>query len=263
MQRKTHQYEHAAWNRYDDPMFTPNYEMPTLASKLKRTSRTYFGRFNFRNIPFVVGTSVTPSHNLGMNIQQVSVAECPGRWRALKTCSTRVAQVLSVMKTNQSIANDITPSLFRKVGRGMKPVSSLLEQINCEKPFPADATSQMAEVSNSRENPNVNQDKALSLDLRHMGKDGRNTPNVPDSPSKMISEKHNGSFKQLGHKGKGDSHNHKIKEQSSTSVNRGNKPSGAKSRQQISRTSLHEKVHRAVRKFASNVFYDTLIYVAE
>lgn len=56
---------------YCDPMITHNYEMPTLASKLKRVNRSYFSRFNFRNIPFVVGTSVTPSHNLGLNIQQV------------------------------------------------------------------------------------------------------------------------------------------------------------------------------------------------
>lgn len=53
------------------PMANRNYEMPTLASKLKRTNRSYFNRFNFRNIPFVVGTSITPSHNLGLNIQQV------------------------------------------------------------------------------------------------------------------------------------------------------------------------------------------------
>lgn len=53
-------------------MANRSYEMPTLASKLKRTNhRSYFNRFNFRNIPFVVGTSVTPSHNLGLNIQQV------------------------------------------------------------------------------------------------------------------------------------------------------------------------------------------------
>lgn len=70
-QNETRQCERI-FNRYDDPMFTPSYEMPTLASKLKRSSRSYFSRFNFHNIPFVVGTSVTPSHNLGLNIQQVS-----------------------------------------------------------------------------------------------------------------------------------------------------------------------------------------------
>lgn len=56
---------------YCDPIITHNYEMPTLASKLKRANRSYFSRFSFRNIPFVVGTSVTPSHNLGLNIQEV------------------------------------------------------------------------------------------------------------------------------------------------------------------------------------------------
>lgn len=54
-----------------DLMTVHNYEMPTKASMLKQTTRSYFHRYNFRNIPFVVGTSITPSHNLGMNIQQV------------------------------------------------------------------------------------------------------------------------------------------------------------------------------------------------
>lgn len=72
-QCKTHQSEHNAFNKCNDPIFIPSYEMPTLASRLKRSNRSYFSRFNFRNIPFVVGTSITPSHNLGLNIQQVSL----------------------------------------------------------------------------------------------------------------------------------------------------------------------------------------------
>lgn len=69
---KIDKYEHTVFSKYNDPIFIPNYEMPTLASKLKRANRSYFSRFNIRNIPFIVGTSVTPSHNLGLNIQQVS-----------------------------------------------------------------------------------------------------------------------------------------------------------------------------------------------
>lgn len=56
---------------YYDPFAVRNYELPTVASKMKRVNRSYFNRFNFRNIPFVVGTSVTPSYNLGLNIQEV------------------------------------------------------------------------------------------------------------------------------------------------------------------------------------------------
>ncbi|XP_076229039.1 uncharacterized protein LOC116430798 [Nomia melanderi] len=93
---------------YCNPMITHSYEMPTLASKLKRVNRTYFSRFTIKNIPFVVGTSVTPSHNLGLNIQQV----------------------LSIMKTRQSTLNGITPLLIRKLSRGMKPVSPFTDQMN-------------------------------------------------------------------------------------------------------------------------------------
>lgn len=74
-QCKTHQSEHNVFNKCNDPMFAPNYEMPTLASRLKRSNRSYFSRLNFQNIPFVVGTSITPSHNLGLNIQQVSLSK--------------------------------------------------------------------------------------------------------------------------------------------------------------------------------------------
>ncbi|CAL7942904.1 unnamed protein product [Xylocopa violacea] len=102
---KAHAIMHAS---QCDPIINHNYEMPTLASKLKRTNRLYFGRFNFRNIPFVVGTSVTPSHNLGLNIQQV----------------------LSIMKTRHSTGNGIAPLLIRKISRGMKPVSILMEQMS-------------------------------------------------------------------------------------------------------------------------------------
>ncbi|XP_076753315.1 uncharacterized protein LOC143424842 [Xylocopa sonorina] len=91
-----------------NPIINHNYEMPTLASKLKRTNRLYFSGFNFRNIPFVVGTSVTPSHNLGLNIQEV----------------------LSIMKTRHSTGNAIAPLFIRKISRGMKPVSILMEQIS-------------------------------------------------------------------------------------------------------------------------------------
>lgn len=148
------------------------------------------------------------------------------------------------MKTSQSFANDITPSLIRKVSRGMKPMSILLEQINvhCEKSVP-DASSQMVEILNSGENPSVNQDKKLSPDLRHMGKDARM---INVSPSKMISEKHNSSFKQL-HTEKGDSYDHEIKEQSFTFVNKSNKQLDAKSRQQNSEM-LHKKVNRSMFK---------------
>nr|XP_033325726.1 uncharacterized protein LOC117220145 isoform X1 [Megalopta genalis] len=94
---------------YCNPMATTrSYEMPTLASKLKRVNRSYFSRFTIRNIPFVVGTSVTPSHNLGLNIQQV----------------------LSIMKTRQPTVNGIAPFLIHKESKGTKTVPALMGQAN-------------------------------------------------------------------------------------------------------------------------------------
>ncbi|XP_034189466.2 uncharacterized protein LOC117608442 [Osmia lignaria lignaria] len=136
----SHQYEHSILQTsYCDPLITHNYEMPTLASKLKRANRSYFGRFNFRNIPFVVGTSVTPSHNLGLNIQQV----------------------LSIMKTKQPTISGITPLLIRKVSRGMKPVSLLMEQMNDQCSKLSYVNTRMNGMHMQKENSFVNQNDNL------------------------------------------------------------------------------------------------------
>ncbi|KAM3968398.1 uncharacterized protein ACR2FA_012216 [Aphomia sociella] len=48
------------------------YEMPTVASQMKQSGmRYYYGNTNHTNIPFIVSKSTAPSHNIGVNIQQV------------------------------------------------------------------------------------------------------------------------------------------------------------------------------------------------
>ncbi|XP_037300023.1 uncharacterized protein LOC115444864 [Manduca sexta] len=48
------------------------YEMPTIASQMKQAgTRCYYGNANKTNIPFIVSKSTTPSHNIGVNLQQV------------------------------------------------------------------------------------------------------------------------------------------------------------------------------------------------
>ncbi|XP_043472217.1 metacaspase-2-like [Leptopilina heterotoma] len=89
-------------NKFNDPILMRNYEQPTVASKLKRVPRSYYNRFNFRNIPFTVGTSITPSHNLGLNIQQV----------------------LSIMKSKQARPQGVSSMLIRKMSLGNRPNSS-------------------------------------------------------------------------------------------------------------------------------------------
>lgn len=53
------------------PPYSRSYELPTIASKMKQVAKNYFQNFTFRTIPFVVARSTSPSHNLGINIQQV------------------------------------------------------------------------------------------------------------------------------------------------------------------------------------------------
>ncbi|XP_073951751.1 uncharacterized protein isoform X3 [Choristoneura fumiferana] len=48
------------------------YELPTVASQMKQAGvRYYYGNANHTNIPFIVSKSTAPSHNIGVNIQQV------------------------------------------------------------------------------------------------------------------------------------------------------------------------------------------------
>ncbi|CAH0716529.1 unnamed protein product, partial [Brenthis ino] len=48
------------------------YEMPTVSSQMKQAGfRYYYGNTNRTNIPFIVSKSTAPSHNIGVNIQQV------------------------------------------------------------------------------------------------------------------------------------------------------------------------------------------------
>ncbi|XP_011498663.1 PREDICTED: LOW QUALITY PROTEIN: uncharacterized protein LOC105362851 [Ceratosolen solmsi marchali] len=95
---------------YYDSFYQRNYEMPTMSSKMKRVERQYYNRFNICNIPFVVGTSISPSHNLGLNIQQI----------------------LSIIKTKQPAIPGISPLLIRNVNRGLKPVATLFDCISHE-----------------------------------------------------------------------------------------------------------------------------------
>ncbi|RZC38854.1 uncharacterized protein BDFB_009761, partial [Asbolus verrucosus] len=48
-----------------------NYTMPTISSRMKQVAKYYMNSFNIKSIPFCPATSTSPSHNIGINIQQV------------------------------------------------------------------------------------------------------------------------------------------------------------------------------------------------
>lgn len=52
-------------------MLSRNYEMPTISSRMKQVAKYYMNSFNIKTIPFCPATSTGPSHNIGINIQQV------------------------------------------------------------------------------------------------------------------------------------------------------------------------------------------------
>ncbi|XP_044001835.1 metacaspase-2-like isoform X2 [Aphidius gifuensis] len=83
---------------------SPTYQRPTIASQQKRKNRCYYGRYSYQYIPFVVGTSINRTHNIGLNIQLA----------------------MSLMKarhTNEPA--DIRPMLIKKFRRGLNPAYNL------------------------------------------------------------------------------------------------------------------------------------------
>lgn len=143
-----------------------------------------------------------------------------------------------MMKTRQPIANDVTPSLIRKVSRGMRPMSLLLDQMNGHyEGSVLDMNSQMTGTFNSGgECPD--RDKRLSVfNLQHMGKTQYDC--VPRMPAdvEMSSEKEANAPKQLC-KEKSDSCDRRIKQQCPSAVSESNMPTNPQSHPRISRISL-------------------------
>ncbi|KAL0269640.1 UNVERIFIED_CONTAM: hypothetical protein PYX00_007300 [Menopon gallinae] len=59
---------------YYEPEPVKSYCQPTISSKKKRVERNILANLNninLKNIPFIAATSTAPSHNIGVNIQQV------------------------------------------------------------------------------------------------------------------------------------------------------------------------------------------------
>lgn len=67
---KARSYEEPKFTRTELNYYSRNYQLPTIASRMKRVTKSYFHTFNFKAIPFCAATSITPSHNIGINIQQ-------------------------------------------------------------------------------------------------------------------------------------------------------------------------------------------------
>ncbi|XP_022918653.2 uncharacterized protein [Onthophagus taurus] len=70
-----------------------NYELPTIASKMKQVAKRYLREFNLNAIPFCPTKSTSPSHNIGINIQQV----------------------MNILKTRQPLSG-ISPTLAHNIG---------------------------------------------------------------------------------------------------------------------------------------------------
>ncbi|KAL1516945.1 hypothetical protein ABEB36_000772 [Hypothenemus hampei] len=92
--------------------YNKNYELPTVASKMKQVTRNYLGTLNLKTIPFCAAASTSQSHNIGINIQQV----------------------LNIIKNRHPISG-ISPTLAHNIGLAAekvqnKPFSALVSTIN-------------------------------------------------------------------------------------------------------------------------------------
>lgn len=93
-------------------VYSKNYELPTVASRMKQVAKSYLGTLNLKTIPFCAAISTTQSHNIGINIQQV----------------------MNIIKNRQPI-NGISPTLAHNIGLAAekfhnKPFSALVSTIN-------------------------------------------------------------------------------------------------------------------------------------
>ncbi|XP_064214651.1 uncharacterized protein LOC103313194 isoform X2 [Tribolium castaneum] len=70
-----------------------NYTLPTISSRMKQAAKYYMHSFNIKTIPFCLSTSTSPSHNIGINIQQV----------------------MSMVKTKQPVGK-LSPTLAYNIG---------------------------------------------------------------------------------------------------------------------------------------------------
>nr|CAH7754425.1 unnamed protein product [Callosobruchus chinensis] len=118
-----------------------NYELPTIASRMKQAAKTYINTFNFKAIPFVTAISTTPSHNIGINIQQV----------------------LNIIK-NRHPVNGISPTLAHNIGLAAeklnsRPLSVLVSNINSRISY----SSSRCPLSRNMINYNQLQDMAKSI----------------------------------------------------------------------------------------------------
>ncbi|XP_076181218.1 uncharacterized protein LOC143153667 isoform X3 [Ptiloglossa arizonensis] len=97
----------------------------------KRTN-TYIQNSNleFNSIP-VCTMEKCNSHQCQRSIMQASYCDpMITHSYEMPTFASKLKRVLSIMKTRQPTVNGITPLLIRKVSRGIKPVSTLMKQIN-------------------------------------------------------------------------------------------------------------------------------------
>lgn len=94
-------YQEPAAPRTQCSILSRSYELPTIASKLKEVAKSYLHAFNFHMIPFCPAASTSPSHNIGINIQQV----------------------LNIIKTRQPVWS-ISPTLAHNIGLAAEKLNS-------------------------------------------------------------------------------------------------------------------------------------------
>lgn len=146
-------------------------------------------------------------------------------------------QVLSVMKTSQTITSDVTPLLIHKVSRGIRPVSDLLNQINNHYEG-SGLHSQLTGLFNSGDT--LDQDKRgleRLINSQHARKTQSGCVPRVSTDAEMTSEKENNNVSKQLRKEKGDSCDRRTKQQSSSAVSKGNVPN-PQNQQGISRVSL-------------------------
>ncbi|KAK9885846.1 hypothetical protein WA026_013725 [Henosepilachna vigintioctopunctata] len=138
---ESYEEPHAPRNCYTNK----SYELPTIASKMKQAVKLDFNMFNFKAIPFCPVSSTTPSHNIGINIQQV----------------------MSIIKTRQPVQG-ISPTLAHNINLAA-------EKLNHD-PLTSFVSSMTSKIGYGRSTCPLNK---YSLNYRHLEEIARTLPEEP------------------------------------------------------------------------------------
>ncbi|KAJ8919992.1 hypothetical protein NQ315_006522 [Exocentrus adspersus] len=213
--------------------YSKNYELPTIASRMKQVAKSYLNSFTFKAIPFCAAISTSPSHNIGINIQQV----------------------MNIIKNRQPIKG-ISPTLAHNIGLAAerlnnRPLSALVSSIHSKTGY------RMTPCPLSKTYFNYPQLQEMARGIPE--ETVEEVEEVEDEVDSPRNENHNNNRPVRGYGSEepqraGVGQPHQIRAVHLHTSKRGGVPAGGEQVQE-SRTAAHSEKHRASSESSKNCYH--------